>query len=41
VRLLIDKVVVSPTRVDVHLLIEGFTSLVAEMRTLPVAAEAA
>jgi site-specific DNA recombinase len=41
VRLLTDKVVVSLTSVDVHLLIDGFTSLVAEMRTLPVAAEAA
>jgi hypothetical protein len=29
------------TSVDVHLLIEGFSSLVAEMRTSPSAAEAA
>ena len=32
VALLIDRVVVGPTKVDVHLLIEGFTSLVTEMR---------
>jgi len=32
--LLVDRVVVFPTRVDVHLLIAGFTSLVAEMKGL-------
>jgi site-specific DNA recombinase len=41
VRLLIGKVVVSPTAVDVHLLIEGFSSLVAEMRSSTLTAEAA
>jgi site-specific DNA recombinase len=40
-RLLIDKVVVSVTGVEVHLLVEGFSSLVGEMRTSPLAAEAA
>jgi site-specific DNA recombinase len=32
VALLVDKVVVGPTKVDVHLLIEGLTALVTEMR---------
>jgi site-specific DNA recombinase len=40
-RLLIDKVVVLPTMVDVHLLIEGITTLVTEMRSAAVMAEAA
>jgi hypothetical protein len=32
--LLIDRVVVFPTKVDVHLLIAGFTTLVTEMKGL-------
>ena len=40
-RLLIDKVVVSPTGVDVHLLIEGFSSIVTEMRSSPITSAAA
>ncbi|WP_029587487.1 recombinase family protein [Bradyrhizobium sp. URHD0069] len=32
--LLVDRVVIFPTKVDVHLLIAGFTSLVTEMKSL-------
>jgi hypothetical protein len=32
--LLVDRVVVFPTKVDVHLMIAGFTTLVAEMNGL-------
>jgi hypothetical protein len=39
--LLIDRVVVSPTKVDVHLLIEGFASLATELRDAPSRAIAA
>jgi DNA invertase Pin-like site-specific DNA recombinase len=39
--LLIDKIVVSPTNVDVHLLIEGLSSLVNEMMTSAAMADAA
>jgi site-specific DNA recombinase len=41
VSLLVDKVVVGPTMVDVHLLIKGLTALVTEMRNTAPAAEAA
>jgi site-specific DNA recombinase len=41
VRLLIDKVAVLPTMVDVHLLIEGISSLVTKMRSSHLSAEAA
>jgi hypothetical protein len=39
--LLIDRVVVSPTKVDVHLLIDGFASLATELRDPPSRAIAA
>ena len=32
--LLVDRVMVFPTKVDVHLLIAGFTTLVTEMKGL-------
>jgi site-specific DNA recombinase len=39
--LLIDRVVVFPTKVDVHLLIAGFTSLVTEMKGMAAGMEKA
>jgi site-specific DNA recombinase len=41
VALLVDKVVIATSTVEVHLLIDGLTSLVAEMRNTVPAAEAA
>ena len=39
--LLVDRVVVFPTKVDVHLLVGGFTSLVTEMKGMAAIGEAA
>jgi site-specific DNA recombinase len=40
-KLLIDRVVVCPTKVDVHLLIDGLSSLAAELQGTPARATAA
>ena len=39
--LLVDRVVVFPTKVDVHLMISGFTSLVTEMKGMAAGMEKA